>query len=415
MIRIPAFGETNVIKTQVNEGTAVYAFSDTEDTAFAAYCQLLEQNGYQQREARAAEGRQYAAYQKEDRGVFLTAYATTGELRIVTEEGCLYFSLSDTAGEARVVPQITQIALEDFGMSYVIRLPDGRFIVIDGGRNFEPDQDKLFARLCKDAEGDTPVIAAWIMTHPHDDHFHCFNGFMERYGHRVFIERFLLNFPEADDFEHYPKLAYDNKEAGSNGSCVDVPVMLAYMQGTGAPIYTPRTGQIYRVGDAVLEILSCMDDTVHVSQNINASALVIRMELGGQTVLWATDASFEWSKLPERYGTYLKSDILQIPHHGFQCGSADAEIAGYDYIRPRVCFLPASDYNAYAVFCTYRQGTRHLMTCDYVQEIITGDAERTVTLPYTPPGHAKEELRRKFRSGLDSAGARTWIFTGLST
>ena len=46
-----------------------------------------------------------------------------------------------------VTPEITQIALEDFGMSYVIRLSDGRFIVIDGGRDFEPESDKLFKAL----------------------------------------------------------------------------------------------------------------------------------------------------------------------------------------------------------------------------------------------------------------------------
>ena len=67
-------------------------------------------------------------------------------------------------------------------------------------------------------------------------------------------------------------------------------------------------------------------------------------------MLWTNDAAFSHAKLPERYGEYLKADILQIPHHGFQSGSAEAEISGYDLIRPRVCLLPVSDYCAYT-FC----------------------------------------------------------------
>lgn len=64
-------------------------------------------------------------------------------------------------------------------MSYVIRLTDGRFIVIDGGREFEPDSERLYQCLKNGSSGQNPVIAAWIMTHPHSDHFHCFIEFMD--------------------------------------------------------------------------------------------------------------------------------------------------------------------------------------------------------------------------------------------
>ena len=414
-MNFPAFGEESMVAVQINERTKVYTLERAEASAFDSYCNLLAEDGFCKKEARLGVGRQYAAYEKEGTGVFVTAYEGTGELRIVVEEECKYFFFADQAGKACTTPQITQIALEDFGMSYVIRLSDGRIIVIDGGREFEPDQDKLLARLYKDSNGETPVIAAWIMSHPHSDHFHCFNGFMDQYSDRVRIQSFLLNFPDAEDLEHYPKLVYENKAIGKNSSCDEIPRMYAHMEKTGAPIYIPRTGQIYRIGDAVLEILSCMDDTIHISQNINASALVIRMELGGQTILWSTDASFGWGKIPERYGAYLKSDILQIPHHGFQCGSAEAEIAGYQLIRPKVCLLPVIDYNAYTVFCTYKKGSRYLMTDPEVEEIITGDVERTIPLPYTPNAHDQADWRARFRFGLDSSGANAWIYSGLST
>ena len=52
----------------------------------------------------------------------------------MAEDNCAYFDFADTPRTHSVSAQITQIKLEDFGMSYVIRLTDGRFIVIDGGR-----------------------------------------------------------------------------------------------------------------------------------------------------------------------------------------------------------------------------------------------------------------------------------------
>ena len=81
----------------------------------------------------------------------------------------------------------------------------------------------------------------------------------------------------------------------------------------GAKVYMPHTGQKYIIGDAVLEILSSIDDTIHVSDDINPTSLFIRMELGGQVILWSADASYSHGFIPERYGNFLKADILQIP------------------------------------------------------------------------------------------------------
>ena len=151
------------------------------------------------------------------------------------------------------------------------------------------------------------------------------------------------------------------------------------------------------------------------SGNINAASLVIRMELAGQVILWSTDASYSIAKLPERYGKHLKADILQVPHHGFQCGNAEGEIAGYELIQPRVCLLPVSDFNAYTAFCIHRKATAHLMRMDCADEIITGEEQRTLTLPYVPRPEAKREHTDKYLRGLADCGSRVWFFSELST
>ncbi len=139
------------------------------------------------------------------------------------------------------------------------------------------------------------------------------------------------------------------------------------------------------------------------------------MELAGQVILWTNDAGLGYSDLAGRYGSYLRSDILQIPHHGFQCGDAAGEIAGYEQIRPRICLLPVSGYNAFANFCVFREAPDHLMRMSCVEELITGAEQHTLTLPYVPSEDGKRDLARRRLAGRDSAGACSWIFTGLRT
>ena len=50
-----------------------------------------------------------------------------------------------------------------------------------------------------------------------------------------------------------------------------------------------------------------------------------------------------------------------------------------------------------------------------VDEIITGDETKTITLPYTAPKEAKYALERNFTKGLYSSGSTAWIFADLHT
>ena len=408
-------GVKRIIENQINRNAAVATVEGAGVTDFSARCEALIADGYEAMEQRNIAQNTYASFQKGDEGVFLNYYPSLGELTVVTEKECRYFRYEDKMGECVVKPSITQIHLVDFGMSYVVRLSDGRFIIFDGGREYEPDAQELYDCLKRDCVTPKPVIAAWIMTHPHSDHYHCYMTFMEHFADEVVIEKYMLTFPEHDDAVHYPALFNKDKRFEDNSPFTNIPRMYAYMQKSGAPIYAPHTGQRYIISDAVCDIIGSIDDTIHRSQNINATSVVIRMELGGQVILWCADAAFSETRLAEKYGQYLKADILQVPHHGFQSGTAEAEIEGYRYIKPSVCLLPVSDYNAYTVFCAFKEGTRFLMRDMDIDEMITGDSTRTLLLPYTPAPEGKNVLERKYTSGQNSAGTTTWIYTGLNT
>ena len=139
------------------------------------------------------------------------------------------------------------------------------------------------------------------------------------------------------------------------------------------------------------------------------------MELAGQVILWTADAECDSSRIKERYGDYLKADIMQIAHHGFSSDADDSQIDTYKVINPSVCLLPVSDYNAYTAIDSFIESSKFVFTKLGVDEVIAGTPQRTITLQYTAPQYAKKELENNYLSGLDNNGSRTWIFTGLNT
>jgi len=400
---------------EINRKNRGRVFAPVTEEAFSRACGLLETSGFLCREVRAEEGWRYAAFQKEDKGVFLNYFEGIRELRAVEEEDCAYFSFEDRRCEACVSPQITQIALEDFGMSYAVRLSDGRFLVLDGGWNFAPDAEKLYRCLLRGSGGARPVIAAWILTHPHRDHYQCFIGFHEAFGDRVTVETVILSFPEADNPAYESDFTYRDFRVPDSDERSNIPRLWECIAACGARVCTAHTGQQFRIGDSDCRILSSPDDTVDRTASVNAMSLVVRMELGGQVILWTADCAFSLARLPERFGSGLKADILQVPHHGFLSGTVEGEIRGYDLIGARVALLPVSDYNAYVVFCAHRENMRHLMLNCGLEELIAGSGERTLTLPYTPLPYGKAELLRCYEEGQMASGRKCWIFTGLST
>ncbi len=416
---IPAFGEIDFSDIRTNETNRVVIIKNAEPSVFPAYCGFFEKNGFKKRESRTSGTNPYASFCNETTGVFLNYFKNLREMSIVIEEGCNYFNFSDCSAEAETTPQLTQIHLEDFGMSEVIRLSDGRFIVFDGGWAFEPDMKRLMEVLEAGSPYEKPVIAAWILTHPHADHYHAFMSFVELYD--VVIEKVLLNFPGEEVCEKYlPALKNKFEErclpyVKGNNHVECIKILWETINSLGLPVFVPHTGQVYNIGNAKCEVLSCMDDTIHRTVDVNSTSLVIRMEIAGQVILWTADASFSDSRFAEKFGTYLKSDILQVPHHGFQSGTYEAEIEAYELIKPSVCLLEASEPVAYNIFCTFRKGTQYLMTRLGIDELITGEETRTLNLPYTAPSYGRKELELRYRKGRENAGARTWVFAGLNT
>lgn len=418
---LPAFGETEFFEDRINKNSHVTVIPDSTSHRFSEYCKLLINDGFTQAELDSRPHRKFAAFQNGNTGVFVNFFANTREIQIVIEENSIYFSYEDKCRQESVQPQFVQVKPAYYGLCDTVLLSDGRQIVIDIGDANEENADILYNRLKADSPFEKPIIAAWIMTHPHCDHFHGFFPFMDKFGDEVIIEKFLYNFTDPDDMEHYPGQASLRKLVNNWLKTEDIltngiqKIFEKRVEDMGVPVYTPHTGQSYRIGDANLLFLGTVDDTIHRANTLNDACIMFMMDLGGQRIFVTADGSFDAAQLPARYGSELKADILQVPHHGFGQGSDDVQIEGFRLIAPRTCLLPVEFEVAYNSFTTYRSGTNYLMTRLNIQELLTGEKDHVLKLPYSSDPAEAFTYRQRYLEGRDNSGARTWIFTDLDT
>ena len=182
-----------------------YYISGTTAAEFSAYRAKLEAAGYKLYFENEAAGNLFATYTSS--GVMIHTYyvAYQNATRIITGPLDGEVSLPNVKAESytKVTESaITQMTLDyasgNFGMCYVITLEDGSFIVFDGGgSNGNKDHIRLYNllnKLNKRPDGKI-VIAAWILTHEHWDHFMVFYNFCNTYGRQVTVEQFIANTP----------------------------------------------------------------------------------------------------------------------------------------------------------------------------------------------------------------------------
>ncbi len=391
-------------------GAVVCSFCEVRERDYFAYLASLSKDGYEKREEYSLGTSAVAIFERGGDMLHTVYFPEIREARVVTEPSSAYLSFSDSQRAARVSPLMTQIDLEDFGTSVVFRLPDGRFIIYDGGREFELDADKLVQCLREQSPDGKPTVAAWIMTHPHCDHYRCFVTAYEKYPDAFTVQRFIYNFNDLgeSDFERVPGLRKEAEWIERFEACV---------KRTGAAVYRAHTGQVYEFSGARLEMLSTPDDTLLTPvTDINSLSLVVKMTVAGQVIMMCADAFLGAMNLAGRYGEYLKSDILQPPHHMFVGGNIDA----YNFIDPAVCVVPSFEDDVFARISPYQKACKtenlHLFYNLNVEEFFTGSTGNVVlTLPYKPRSNGRKLYLDKLEKYRKSMGAETWFFMNLCT
>lgn len=205
------------------------------------------------------------------------------------------------------------------GLSLVIQIADGRFIIVDGshqGNATTAEIERLYNWMDARTEGNIE-IAAWLFTHVHGDHTTLALEFAKQYGHLVTIGNYMYNFPtNAYVWENEPKFDLDYQLYGR---------VFDNLANRNALYNTlvPHTGMSYQFANCKIDILYTHEDFYpHPLAYYNNSSTCYKFTLtdangGTTTFLVAGDMQEDGQDdLVAQVGDLLTSDYVQVTHHG---------------------------------------------------------------------------------------------------
>ena len=220
--------------------------------------------------------------------------------------------------------------VDQLHMGYILRTKTGKLIVIDGGWVQNHPEEGLLNELKKISGSDHPVVDAWILTHLHADHVSEFIRIANEDAENITVKNVYMHFPSKEQ-------AYRLEKPNQNDDLYN-RFTAAYdkLMGEGAyEAYQPmQRGDVIVVDDIVVEILQVPDGT---EPSMNDTSMPFRMTVDGQSILFLGDlAAKGGERLYADWGSKLKSDIVQMAHHG-QVGVNENV---YQMIDPDICLWP---------------------------------------------------------------------------
>ena len=264
------------------------------------------------------------------------------------------------------------------GLCILIRLSDGRFIIIDGGWDRQRDADDLYRLLSENTPNGMKVtVAAWIITHAHEDHHSTFAfDFPDTYRNFVTVENVIFNPPMGGIY------------VGSNpsGHTKNEKEVLTAIGKLDARLVRAHVGDKYYIGDAVVDVLYTAD-LIYPEQfeYYNTSSLMLSIEIAGQRIMITGDGSnAAFDRMADMFGSSLKCNIVQLAHHGYgtrvSANESTSIVRGYTYMSPSVILWPASTSGYQSgLKNTYNIALIRLPTVKKI--IVAGEDDHIVTLP----------------------------------
>ena len=195
------------------------------------------------------------------------------------------------------------------GDSILIRTPDGRDILIDGG----PDST-VIERLGSVLPFWDRYIDMAILTHPHDDHI---NGLSDALGYYEFGK--IVE----------PDLKID-------------PENLQYFNAKTEREVVTKSGENFNLGEGLsMKIIYPFDINLE-EENINDTSIVFQLEYKGKKFLFTGDATAEVeAKILEQN---LDSDFLKVGHHGSRYSSSAEFLAK---VTPTISIISVGEGNSF--------------------------------------------------------------------
>lgn len=258
------------------------------------------------------------------------------------------------AGTAVPAPQARKTLKVHFidvahGDACLIQTPGGNNILIDGGYI---DVANDLMRYLRGAG--VKRFALVIATHPHSDHI---GG----------LPPVLAGFPVEmvlDSGRVHPTGAYKK-------------FMEAIKARPETKYKLARAGQVYRVDDVTITILSPREP---LSNDINDCSIVCRLVYGNTSIMFTGDAGEKIEKQIIRRGGIIRSNVLKVAHHG---SSSSTSALWLNAVAPQVAVISCKEreFDPSAVRKLNKRGTKLFRTDLNGTILLVSDGEKYTIKP----------------------------------
>ena len=207
-------------------------------------------------------------------------------------------------------------------LSIVIKSSHGKLIVVDGG--WEADADKLSSLILQRGG----KVDAWLITHPHEDHVGALCAILNDSSRKIKIDKIYCSLATPDWY----------RQVSPTGAGIADQLLNAF---TKLPVGTVTNnigrGTEINIDDVNIRVLN--NRGVYTYNGVNNSSLVYKIRVSGQSILILGDLAYDGGKdlIKTCTAAELKSDIVQMAHHGQQGVDQDA----YALIAPTTCLWPS--------------------------------------------------------------------------
>lgn len=377
---------TFVVDTGIQNYMVLVENTDAE--AYDAYTDLLEDEGFTLHTEREVNGNQFATYTDDDYAIHANYIGYSHEVRLIIEKKTVLPAPKEKEpAQAVVTPRFAMLGLEyeyndvllQNGMSFIWQIPDGSFIIMDGGVTRHRDSKALYDFMYAYAPDKNNItISAWIITHAHEDHHGTFVNFCQGpYIDKVKIKQVIANLGNDEAMNVTGSIRGGNSQALIN----------VIQQHAEDGYIKAHTGQIFHFGDASVDILYTYESVLPKQiTGSNTYSLICAIEVGGQRFLMPGDATNDALVVAYKmYGKTLESDFLQITHHGYDLASnkQNGAVQVYTLSKAPVILWPVgrTGYNS------LRSQSRnlHAIQKKTTKEIFVAGARNVILhLPYIP-------------------------------
>lgn len=226
-----------------------------------------------------------------------------------------------------ITPNVRLTQLQDNSsrqmMGYIMKTSTGKVIVIDGGLNEdEPNLVKHIQELGN-------KVDVWFITHPHEDHASAIIKVIEETD--IPIEKIYYTMNEIEWYKEYEPKRAEEAERFYNA------LQNERVKGKTEEV---TLNQIINIDFIKCEILGVKNPEI-TNNGFNNSSMVIKMNLPKSSILFLGDTGEEsGEKLLNTQKDKLKSDIVQVAHHG----QGGAKESLYKEINPRICLWPTPEW-----------------------------------------------------------------------